>query len=1379
MPLDVARIRKHLKDFDFRALFLDLDWDRPETKSLAVTVEGREVCLSAIAHKRGMVAFLCPASDGEAIPPYPLRRRIEQQVAKSVHEHIVIFTDASQTAQVWQWVKREAGRPVACREHSYHCNQPGDALIQKLQALEVTLEEEEKLTVVDAAGKAKAAFDIERVTKKFYKDFDTHRIAFLETIDGFPPPTKVEGKKKFDSDQEWYASVMLNRLMFVYFIQRKGFLDADRDYLRNRLDRCKKEQGKDKFYSFYRYFLLRLFHEGFGKRRKDRAPDLEKLLGNIPYLNGGLFDVHELEKPERFGKHIAIPDKAFERIFDYFDQYQWHLDERPLRADNEINPDVLGYIFEKYINQKQMGAYYTKEDITEYISKSTVIPFLFDAARVKCKVAFENPDGPTVWDLLCENPDRYIYPAVRHGADKNLPPEIAAGLERSEGILPSFANPNPQGQDAHSPFLNPFENIEQHRTNLPHWQQHEAWQFVTWRLADSLPKVKLDEWQSEKDAWLAQHPQPWDDSTHREYHELFSARINHWLDAGHGACILKDPACSRIVADALRHFDGQRYTLGPFIVMPNHVHVLFRPSEVHALENIIHSWKSFSANQLNKLIGSKGTLWQNDYWDTMIRHERHWHACRQYILKNSENLLPGMFERSEGILPSFANPNPQGQDALAPLIERRKAWNKPAPGDYGLPTEIWREVVARRQRYEEIKRKLAAGEVREINDFITLNLDLRQFAQDVIQNSEGPDLLMAFWNAITTITVLDPTGGSGAFIFAALNILEPLYEACLDRMEAFLAEWKRSEGILPSTSKNQGQDAPAPLRLSNYHNRFTEVLARVDVHTNRRYFILKSIILNNLYAVDIMEEAVEICKLRLFLKLAAQVEPDNTKDNLGIDPLPDIDFNIRAGNTLVGYATADEVRRSMKESDGGQKKLMYEEEQTAFDRFNIRCADVDQAFTKFRQLQTEGDGSVPAADKLELQKRLKALEDELNCYLAGEYGIGSVGVSPASSKASGQDARAPLSPYAKWEKSHQPFHWFIQFHDILNSGGFDVIIGNPPYLEIREIDYGLKNYACFDSGAIHAMCMERSERLLHKNGCMSMIVPLSLPSTQRMEVVQKLLEEGRNAWFANYAWRPAKLFDTVNRALTIFVVNPSGNGHTFSTNYQKWTSDDRDGLMERLNYVEVQRKRPACWIPKVGNFLEQNILNKYLAVKTAVKRFATKSEHRVYYRTTGGLYWKVFTDFAPAFNLNGKKGHSSRETWFTLGKKEYVKSVIAALSSDVFWWWYTVTSNVRDLNPFDIQNFPLPESALADPSLQALGARYLRDLDKNSTMLVREQKQTGTTETQSFKIQKSKPIIDEIDTVLAKHYGFTAEELDFILNYDIKYRLGRNTGEEE
>jgi len=1096
MPLNVNRVRELLKEFDFVALFREeLGWDNHSVQ-VEIQLDGQSQKLQAVAQKRGMVALRCPTPAGGHLPEYSVRRKIEQQVAKAAHEHLIIFTDAAQTTQIWQWVKREPGKPAACREHTFHKSQNGDALIQKLEVIAFTLAEEETLVLGDVTRRARAGFDVERVTKRFYEIFQKEHTAFLKFITGITEST----------DHEWYASVMLNRLMFVYFIQRKGFLDGDRDYLRNRLDRCQKEKGRDNFYSFYRYFLLRLFHEGFGKRPKERAADLEKLIGRIPYLNGGMFEQHDIEK--RYGDDIQIPDKAFERIFDYFDQYQWHLDERPLRADNEINPDVLGYIFEKYINQKQMGAYYTKEDITEYISKNTVLPFLFDAARPKCKIAFENPDGPTIWDLLRENPDRYIYEAVKKGAEIPLPKEIHAGI--------------------------------------------------------------------------------------------------------------KD-------------------------------------------------------------------------------------------------------------------------------VSKRDGWNKPASDELALPTEIWREVVARRQRYADLKSKIANRQVASVNDLVTLNLDIRQFAQDVIEHCEGPELLRALWHAIERVTILDPTCGSGAFLFAALNILEPLYEACLDRMEAFVAELDRSG------------EKHRPEKFSDFRN----VLERVAAHPSRRYFIFKSIILNNLFGVDIMEEAVEICKLRLFLKLAAQVAPDASKENLGIEPLPDIDFNIRAGNTLVGYATADEVKRCMKEFGGGQMRLGVDDELNSYARFLDRLQIADAAWRSFRQQQTELGGRVTVDDKAELKSKLKALEDELNRYLAGDYGV------KAGDKAA----------YAKWVKSHQPFHWFVEFYGIVSNGGFDVIIGNPPYLEVREVNYQLKNYACLDSNAIHAMCMERSARLLHKNGCMSMIVPLSLPSTQRMQIVQQFLESKRNAWYANYAWRPAKLFDTVNRALTIFVVTPSENGQTFSTNYQKWTSDadDRAVLFARLNYTEVPRARSAFWIPKLGNSIEPEILKKCLSAKTAVKNFVAKSAHRVYYRTTGGLYWKVFTDFAPAFRRNGKSGQSSRETWFTVGKLEQVKPLVAALSSDVFWWWYTIASNLRDLNPADILNFPLPESALVDSDLRKLGDRYLKDLDKNSTMLIREQKQTGTTETQSFKIQKSKPILDEIDRVLARHYGFTAEELDFIINYDIKYRLGRDT----
>ena len=125
--------------------------------------------------------------------------------------------------------------------------------------------------------------------------------------------------------------------------------------------------------------------------------------------------------------------------------------------------------------------------------------------------------------------------------------------------------------------------------------------------------------------------------------------------------------------------------------------------------------------------------------------------------------------------------------------------------------------------------------------------------------------MRGFWNALSDVSVLDPTCGSGAFLFAALNILEPLYTACLEGMRGFLDDLER-------TQRPRHQQTMSDFR---------DTLKQADRHPSQRYFILKSIVLNNLYGVDIMEEAVEICKLRLFLKLVAQLESYNQ-----IEPLP-------------------------------------------------------------------------------------------------------------------------------------------------------------------------------------------------------------------------------------------------------------------------------------------------------------------------------------------------------------------------------------------------------------------------------------------------------------------------------------------------------------
>ena len=1001
MQINSQRTRQLLKTSEFEPLLIEeLGWDY-HTQKLNVTVNETEFLLTAVAEKRGMAVFQCSGWTDESVPNYPIRRKIQREVAKSIREHLIIYTDAGKTTQIWQWVKREPGRPLTCREHRFDSEQSGEALLQKLGTIAISLDEEADLTLPDVTVRVRAAFDVARITKKFYDRFKTEHTQFLNFLEGIP-----------DGEMErWYTSVMLNRLMFIYFIQKKGFLDDDTNYLRTKL-RQSQSLARDRYYTD---FLCPLFFEGFAKPESERKPDTRRLLGTVPYLNGGIFQRHQLEKLH--GEKIQIADAAFEKLFNFFEAYQWHLDDRQLKNDNEINPDVLGYIFEKYINQKQMGAYYTKEDITEYISKNTIIPFLLDTARENCKIAFTPPversstsATGTVWQLLVDNPDRYIYDAVKKGVKLDLPAEVAAGIDD---------------------------------------------------------------------------------------------------------------------------------------------------------------------------------------------------------------------------------------------VSARTEWNTRAPDEYALPTEIWREVVARRQRYNEVHAKLSSGEISDVNDLITYNLNIRQFAQDAIENCEGPELLRAFWSAITQVTVLDPTCGSGAFLFAALNILEPLYEASLDRMQVFLDDLRYAG------------ESPRPKKYAD----FREILNRVDEHANGNYFILKSIIINNLYGVDIMEEAIEICKLRLFLKMVAQIE--NVRQ---IEPLPDIDFNIQAGNSLVGYATYDELERAVTENRIDFDNTMA--------RIQESVEDVDHLFAQFRQKQTELRGSVSPANKQALQDKLRALEDELNRYLGREYNV-----DPNNE-----------TDYRNWLSSHKPFHWFVEFYGILKDGGFDVIIGNPPYVEYNnkvKKQYTVTEYKTEKCGNLYPMTIERSFDL--SKGPVGMIVQLPLVCTDRMKPAQSLFKtQDRITWFASFDDRPGKLFDDlqhIRAAIFVSITERNLNAATmYATQYKRWFTEARSNLFEGITYEDITKICFEGVFPKIADPIGKRIVNTLRNANKSIFGFKTGKFLCHYHNSP--QYWIRATDFIPYFR-NERDGtkQSLQIKDLRFKRMDFALAVCCLLNSSLFYWWFIITSDCRHLNIREIINF--------------------------------------------------------------------------------------------
>ena len=1049
-----------------------------------------------------MVVYQYVADSEEAFPDHPTRQKIEKAVARTVREHLVVYAAPGRGAQYWQWVRREPGRPDRTCTHFWSRDQPGEALIQKLEQLVFTLDEEEDLTIVDVSGRVRAAFDVEKVTRRFYDRFREEHRAFLDFVEGVAEA----------ADREWYASLMLNRMMFIYFIQKRGFLDGDPDYLRNRLERVRGAAGgAGRFHDFYRLFLLRLFHEGLGRPEAERAPELAALLGRVPYLNGGLFDAHDLE---RDNPGIRIPDEAFERIFAFFDAYQWHLDDRPLRDDNEINPDVLGYIFEKYVNQKQMGAYYTKEDITGYISRNTIIPFLFDRARKECAIAFRPGGG--VWRLLADDPDRYFHDAVRHGVTcdvneqetlaekRELPPEIAAGV----------------------------------------------------------------------------------------------------------------------------------------------------------------------------------------------------------------------------------------RDAA-----QRGGWNRPAPPAYGLPAETWREHVARRRRYEEVRARLAAGEVASVNDLVTYNLDVEKFARDVIAGSEGPELVRAFWKALREVSVLDPTCGSGAFLFAALHVLEPLYDACLDAMRGFLDDLERL----------QRRHRPEKLRD------FRAALEQVAGHASERYFVLKSIVIDNLYGVDVMEEAVEICKLRLFLKLVAQLDGYDQ-----IEPLPDVDFNVRAGNTLVGFTSLAQVQDAL----GGDmfRKL-------SLPQIEERAEIADRAFRQFRAMQTERgmDAGAFADTKLELRRRLDELRDELDEYLAGDYGVKV------------ESRRA----YRQWRDSHQPFHWFVEFYGIMRRGGFDVIIGNPPWREISAVkDYDVRGYETERCGNLHGLCTERSLSLTTAGGRFSFIVQLPMASSSRMvslrDVLMKSTEE---LYVLPFDDRPGKLFEGLQhcRSVIFIAVNKSRTPRRVSglrtSRYQRWYADTRNQLFQAIQYSAPGSDSFGLKIfPKYGH-LERRI---FARVETAADcqvscwRVERRTKHFLFYQEAT-QYWTKVTLGLPYFKKNGVVGPPAHGRYVYLPDSRTAHVVCAILNSSIFYAYFIAHGDCFHLSDRLVGSFPVTGNMVRDAALVRLNKKLMRDLRAEACDKTIRTRGGDRITYAEYQVHKSKSIIDEIDSTLTRHYGFTDEELDFIINYDIKYRMGRET----
>ena len=1053
---------QYLSESNFRELFItEMGWNNPSGATLLpeYTIDERTFQIEQIAERSGFQILQCKVDE---IPVSSVCKKLDTKLRKNAENYICIFVVPGTMHHLWVApVKKVEKRDLVLVE--YDTVDKASFLFEKMEGLSFSLDDEAP-TILDIVEKVQAAFLInsEKITKDFYAGFKKEHTNFAKFITGIDDHLADKDNK----NKQWYTSVMLNRLMFCYFIQKKGFLDGDVDYLRHKLEWTQENEGEDRFFNkFYKGFLVSLFHDGLNAPHHDQT--FESVYGRIPYLNGGMFDVHQIEQ-DYAGLDIA--DEAFSSLFDFFDKWHWHLDDRMTATGRDINPDVLGYIFEQYINDRaQMGAYYTKEDITEYIGRNTIIPYLMDAVKQKDEKLFKT--NGELWQFLRDSGDRYIFDAVKKGHDQPIPEEIAVGIDTTQ---------------------------------------------------------------------------------------------------------------------------------------PN-------------------------------------------------------------------------------------------------LLERRSHWNERTPDALALPTEIWRETIERLQRYRNIKTKIENGEITAINDFITYNLDIRQFAYDHLSHTQNHLFVEYFYDALQRVTILDPTCGSGAFLFAALNILEPLYEVCISRMQEF-------------HEKNQ--------------HLFTRQLNEIQnkYRSNIQYFIYKSIILRNLYGVDIMVEATEIAKLRLFLKMVAVVDVDKRDPNLGLDPLPDIDFNIRCGNTLVGYATQKELEAGIAYSDF----FTAEEFRNKVTEEMEKVALTYDVFKAIQLTQTEDMAAFKRA-KHDLKVRLATLNDLLNRQM---YGSVSSTIN-----------------YDAWLSSHQPFHWLAEFYEIINDhGGFDVIIGNPPYVSMSNISY-LRSDKTFKCSDLYGFVIRRVLLLLNEKGYHGFIVMHNLAFSRNFcDVRNLLLNRKGSQWYSFYSRIPSGLFSGDVRVRNcIYITAPIGD-FKYTTYLHRWFTEQRDTLFkESIKYSAFKYKSV---IPMLHSETLQNIYE------------GTKGKHisllidingkSVFYKKVAYNFLSVSSEEPPAFDKKNNRMPQTGLSSVQIDNCFYKELLLLFCGKFYLSKWLTYGDDFHFTDK-DLLSFTFPFDDISDFDKEKLNTLYERLVSMMPQTI--QFKLNAGVNVGTFNTSSLWEITDESDRIFYKYLSSNPEEI--------------------
>ncbi len=592
---------------------------------------------------------------------------------------------------------------------------------------------------------------------------------------------------------------------------------------------------------------------------------------------------------------------------------------------------------------------------------------------------------------------------------------------------------------------------------LPHIQQKNAWYFVTFRLADALPKEKIEQLNREREEWLAKHKDlvveasslsellnNLSEEKRQEYYRLFSKRVEDWLNAGYGSCILKNEKIAKIVAETLLYFNHKRYELSDWVIMPNHVHMLIKPLGEYSLSQILHSIKSYSSHKINELTGKKGQVWMHESYDHIIRSERAFKAIRNYIRNNplKANIELPPYCCSWKITNVAEAPGFGKEVTEASGFERSDERSEDASTTFSMRSEDASTTIT----MEKIRQLLSYSE------------EVPEFSEEQKQK---------IISAIANIKILDPACGSGAFPMGILHKLVLALQK-LDPENKTLYQIQREKHREIDEIKSAQNDQEIEEILKDLEETFDEKLNYPD-YARKKYLIE-----NCIYGVDIQPIAIQITKLRFFISLILDQKIDRTKENFGIRPLPNLETKFVAANTLIGLERPSQLK--------------------------LRNPEIAKKEEELKKLRHKYFTAKTRTQKQRLQERDKKLRQEIANLLINDGWGEETANKIASFDIFDQNASAD------WFDPEWMFGIVIEpsrFGDAVvepsrfENTGFDIVIGNPPYIQLQKSInnsqkyadlYKNQGYEVFDrTGDIYCLFYEKGLQLLKQGGILAYI----------------------------------------------------------------------------------------------------------------------------------------------------------------------------------------------------------------------------------------------------------------------------------------------------